>query len=463
MGLVGGCPLPLEHFKVTMQTISIVGLGKLGSPFLATCASRGFNVIGIDVNDHLIKLINQGKAPVDEPGLEQLIAKNRRKIKATSDYNEAINNSDITFIIVPTPSTKNGAFSNRYVVSAVQKIGKVLAKKDKFHLVVVTSTIMPKSMDIEIIPALKKASGKRLNRDFGICYNPEFIALGSVIDNLLNPDFVLVGESGKKSGEILESFYRKFCINKPPIVRMNFVNAEITKIALNSYITTKISFANTLAQICERVSGGDVDRVTAAIGLDKRIGSKYLKGSLPYGGPCFPRDNRAFAHFAKKTGVQASIAKAADLVNENITRQIVKRVEKISANKQSFSTNKNCKIAILGLAYKPDTDVAEESAGVKIANLLSRKSAKVYVWDPKAMNRARELLSPKILLARSLRNCLSQSDIIIITTPWPEFKSIKPGDLAVNGKRPFLLDCWRLLDPLKYDKVAIYQTVGMGN
>jgi len=453
-----------------MQTISIVGLGKLGSPFLATCASRGFNVIGIDVNDDLVKLINQGKTPVDEPGLEQLIAKNRRKIKATSDYNEAINNSDITFIIVPTPSTKNGAFSNEYVVSAVVKIGKVLAKKDKFHLVVVTSTIMPKSMDIEIIPALGKASGKRLNKDFGVCYNPEFIALGSVIDNLLNPDVVLIGESGEKSGEILESFYRKFCTNKPPIVRMNLVNAEIAKIALNSYITTKISFANTLAQMCEKVPGGDVDEVTKALGLDSRIGKKYLKGALPYGGPCFPRDNRAFSFFAKKVGTKAPIASATDLVNENIAHQIVKKIDKIgvnkqsfSTNKQSFSTNKNCKIAILGLAYKPDTDVAEESAGVKIANLLSRKNAKVYVWDPKAMAKARELLSPKVLLARSLRDCLSQSDIIIIATPWPEFKSIKPGDLATSDKRPFLLDCWRILDRLKYDKVAFYQTVGMGN
>lgn len=315
---------------------------------------------------------------------------------------------------------------------------------------------MPKSMDIEIIPALEKASAKRLNRDFGVCYNPEFIALGSVIDNLLNPDFVLIGESDKNSGEMLESFYRKFSVNKPPIVRMNFVNAEIAKIALNSYITTKISFANTLAQICEQVSGGDVDQVTAAIGLDTRVGNKYLKGALPYGGPCFPRDNRAFFSFANEVGVRAELAKAADLVNENMTVQIVKTVEEIAANK-------NSKIAILGLAYKPDTDVAEESAGVKIANLLSRKSAKVYVWDPKAMARARELLSPKILFARSLRDCLAKSDIIIIATPWPEFKGIKPSDLAVSGKRPFLLDCWRILDRVKYDKVAFYQTVGMGN
>lgn len=439
-----------------MQTISVIGLGKLGSPFLATCASRGFNVIGLDVNSHFVDLINQGKAPVDEPNLAQLIVENRKKIKATPDYSEAINNSSITFIIVPTPSIKSGAFSNEYVISAARNIGKVLANKDKFHLLVITSTIMPKSMDIEIIPALEKASAKRLNRDFGVCYNPEFIALGSVIDNLLNPDFVLIGESDKNSGEMLESFYRKFSVNKPPIVRMNFVNAEIAKIALNSYITTKISFANTLAQICEQVSGGDVDQVTAAIGLDTRVGNKYLKGALPYGGPCFPRDNRAFFSFANEVGVRAELAKAADLVNENMTVQIVKTVEEIAANK-------NSKIAILGLAYKPDTDVAEESAGVKIANLLSRKSAKVYVWDPKAMARARELLSPKILFARSLRDCLAKSDIIIIATPWPEFKGIKPSDLAVSGKRPFLLDCWRILDRVKYDKVAFYQTVGMGN
>ncbi len=437
-----------------MRTISVIGLGKLGSPFLATCASRGFDVIGLDVNSHFVDLLNQGKAPVDEPNLAKLILKNRKNLKATSDYSEAVNNSDITFIIVPTPSTKIGTFSNAYVVSAIRQIGKVLVEKDKFHLVVVISTIMPKSMDNEIIPALENASGKKLNRDFGICYNPEFIALGSVIDNLLNPDFVMIGESDRKAGLILEKFYKKFCTNKPPIKRMNFVNAEISKLALNSYITTKISFANTLAQICEKVPDGDVDIVTSAIGQDSRIGSKYLKGALPYGGPCFPRDNRAFSSFAKKVGVQASLAKATDLVNENMTHQILKKVEQIGANK-------NCKIAILGLAYKPDTDVAEESAGVKIANLLSRKSAKIYVWDPKAMDRARELLSPKILFARSLRDCLSQSDIIIIATPWPEFKSIKPSDLATSGKKPILLDCWRMLDRLKYKNVAQYRTIGL--
>lgn len=437
-----------------MQTISVVGLGKLGSPFLATCASRGFNVIGLDVNSHFVDLLNQGKAPVDEPNLAQLIFKNRKKIKATSDYSEAVNNSDITFVIVPTPSTKNGAFSNEHVISAAQNIGRVLTNKNKFHLVVITSTIMPKSLDNEIIPALEKSSRKKIKKGFGVCYNPEFIALGSVIDNLLNPDFVLIGESDKNSGKILESFYRKFCINQPPVVRMNFVNAEIAKIALNSYITTKISFANTLAQICEKVSGGDVDRVTAAIGLDTRVGSKYLRGALPYGGPCFPRDNRAFFSFAKKIKVQAALAKAADLVNENMTAQIVKTIEKTT-------TNKNSKIAILGLAYKPDTDIAEESAGVKIANLLSRKHNQIYVWDPKAMNSAKNILSSKVNLAKSMKDCLKEADVIVIACDWQEFKDIKPSDLASVSKRPILIDCWRMLDPLQYQDVARYRAVGL--
>jgi len=436
-----------------MQTISVVGLGKLGSPFLATCASRGFNVIGVDINKRYIDLINQGKVPVDEPGLAHLILKNRKRIKATSNYSEAINNSDITFIIVPTPSTKNGAFSNEYVVRAVREIGKVLAKKDKFHLVVVVSTIMPKSLNNEIIPALEKSSRKKINKRFGVCYNPEFIALGSVIDNLLNPDFVLIGESDKNSGRILESFYRKFSVNEPPIVRMNFINAEIAKIALNSYITTKISFANTLAQICEQVTGGDVDQVTAAIGLDTRIGNKYLKGAMPYGGPCFPRDNRAFVHFAKKIKVPSPIAAATDKVNSDLTR--------ILAGKISSQVPPGGKVAILGLSYKKDTDVAEESAGVKIANILSQKKASVYVWDPKARNTAKPFLSSKVIIAKSMKDCLARADVIVIASDWQEFKGIKPSGLASDDKRPILVDCWRMLDPLKYKNVAQYRAIGL--
>ena len=151
--------------------------------------------------------------------------------------------------------------------------------------------------------------------------------------------------------------------------------------------------------------------------------------------------------------MQALLAKATDLVNENMIDQIAKKVEQIDVNK-------NCKIAILGLAYKPDTDVAEESAGVKIANLLSRKSAKVYVWDPKAMSKVQDLLSQKVKIAKSLKECIKDSDLIVITTPWDQFRHIKPSDLVSSIKKPVLLDCWRMLDPLKYQKVAVYRTIG---
>lgn len=436
-----------------MQTISVIGLGKLGSPLLATIANRGFNVIGLDVNQSVVDLISNAKPPVDEPQLAQLLKKNRAKITATTDYFEVINKSDITFIIVPTPNTKNGAFSNEYVVSAVNKIGKVLATKDKFHLVVVTSTIMPRSMELEIIPTLEKSSGKRVNRDFGICYNPEFIALGSVIDNLLNPDFVLIGESDKNSGEILESFYLRFCINKPRVVRMNFVNAEIAKIALNSYITTKISFANTLAQICEKVPGGDVDLVTSAIGQDSRVGTKYLKGALPYGGPCFPRDNRAFSYFANQAGTSAPIAQATDLINQNFTKEVTNIISKAA---KAVGT----KIAILGLAYKLNTDVAQESAGVNIANRLSQKKVKVFAWDPQANQNARLYLSKKVKIAKNLGECIDQAGVIVIATPWDQFRNLK---IKRGDKKPILVDCWRILDPVKYQKVANYKTVGVGD
>ncbi|MDP2633036.1 MAG: nucleotide sugar dehydrogenase [Candidatus Curtissbacteria bacterium] len=436
-----------------MQTISVVGLGKLGSPFLATCASRGFNVIGLDVNRSVVDLINRTVPPVDEPGLPQLIKKNRARIRATTDYSEAINGSDITFIIVPTPSTKDGAFSNKYVLSAIQSIGKILTYKKKFHLIVVTSTIMPGSMDNEIVPLLEKISGKKVGYDIGLCYNPEFIALGSVIQNLLNPDFVMIGQSDDKSGEILENFYRKFCQNKSPVVRMNFINAEITKIALNSYITTKISFANTLAQICEKIPGGDVDQVTKALGLDSRIGNKYLKGALPYGGPCFPRDNRAFIHFAKKLKVSSPIAVATDKVNNDLAYKLAEKI--------NSQVPPGGKVAILGLSYKKDTDVAEESAGVKIANLLSQKRNHIYAWDPKATNTAKPLLSSKVTLAKSMKDCLAQADVIVIASDWQEFKDIKPGDLASDNKRPILMDCWRVLDPLKYKNVAQYWAIGL--
>jgi UDPglucose 6-dehydrogenase len=198
-----------------------------------------------------------------------------------------------------------------------------------------------------------------------MCYNPEFIALGSVIRDFLNPDFVLIGESDERSGQVLEGIYRQVCENDPPIVRMNFINAELTKLAVNTFVTTKISFANMLARICERLPGADVDVVTRALGLDSRIGAKYLKGAVSYGGPCFPRDNLALIATARKVGAPADIAEATDRFNR---WQVGWLADLVWAYLPEGGV-----VGILGLAYKPNTDVVEESVGLLLAGELGAR------------------------------------------------------------------------------------------
>lgn len=272
----------------SVQSVSIVGLGKLGAPTAACYAHKGFHVVGVDVNTQTVGMINEGHAPVFEPGLEEMIQANKVRLSATTEYGQAVLSSQITFILVPTPSNEHNGFSLRYVLEAIKEIGKVLRTKKDYHLVVVTSTVLPGATDNEIRPMLEAQSGKHCGSDFGLCYNPEFVALGTVIRDFLNPDFILIGESDAKAGELLTSCYQMLCDNRPSIVRMNAINAEITKLAVNTFVTTKITFANMLARICEKLPGADVDVVTSALGQDSRIGRKYLKGRSAMAGLVFP-------------------------------------------------------------------------------------------------------------------------------------------------------------------------------
>ena len=279
--------------------LAVVGLGKLGLPLAAIFASKGHHVTGIDYNEKIVESVNQKKAPFHEPGLQELLDNHGANLSVTTDYELAIAESEASFIIVPTPSAENGLFTNHYVLQAIQKIGQSLQKKEGYHLVVITSTVMPGSTTGEIQEALESSSGKKVGNELGICYNPEFIALGSVVRDMLFPDMVLIGESDKKAGDMLQNIYEGFCENQPPVQRMNCINAELTKLSLNTFVTTKISYANMLAGVCESLPDSDVDVVTQAIGLDSRIGRKYLKAAVAFGGPCFPRDNVAFRAMAK--------------------------------------------------------------------------------------------------------------------------------------------------------------------
>ena len=421
--------------------ISVVGLGKLGSPIVAVLASKGYEVVGIDTNPAFVDKIDRHLAPVEEPELQELLTEHKARISATMDWDKAVAGTDITAIIVPTPSGADGAFRNDYVLSVMDEVGRVLAEKPGYHLVVVHSTTMPGSVGGPIRQRLERASGRKVGPDLGLCYNPEFIALGDVINGLLHPDFVLIGESDKKAGDILEGVYRKVVGQSANIARMNFVNAELTKISVNTYVTMKISFANMLGEICDRLDGADVSVVADAIGRDTRIGKKYLKPAVGYGGPCFPRDTIAFGRVAHLVGGTADLALATDEINR---RQISRLAEIVTEMLPAGGT-----AAVLGLAYKPNTPVIEESQGIMLAKSLKDTGVTVVAHDPMAAGPAQTVLGDAARLLPSAREVLAQADVAVIVTPWPEYADIAPAWLA-DGRSRFIVDCWRQLDPAAF-------------
>lgn len=434
--------------------ISVIGLGKLGSVLAAVLAERGYVVVGVDTNKASVAAVNGGEAPVQESGLEALIRKNRSRLSASMDCQGAVASSDVTFIVVPTPSREDGGFSLQYALQAAEQVGLALRRKTGFHLVVLSSTVLPGATRDSVQPLLETVSGKRCGRDFGLCYNPEFIALGTVIRDLCNPDLVLIGESDPRSGEILEGIHRRICENTPVIAHMNFVNAELAKLCLNTYVTMRISYANMLAGVCERLPGADVDVVTAALGADSRIGSKCLKGGLGYGGPCFPRDNVAFAALARQLGAPASLSEATDRLNRQLSPRLGEQVAALLQEGQTAG--------ILGLSYKPLTNVVEESQGLMLAQDLSKRGIRVVVYDPAAMDNARQVLNGGVIFAPSMEACAAEAHVLVITTPWEQFRSLQPAHLRRLPEVPVILDCWRILRSEEFAKTARYLTLGLG-
>ncbi|MFZ3200085.1 MAG: nucleotide sugar dehydrogenase [Candidatus Acidiferrales bacterium] len=437
-----------------MKSISIMGLGKLGAPLAACFAARGFRVCAVDVDARKVDAVNRGIPPVHEPELAELMQESNGRLRATQDAEEAVRDSEATFIVVGTPSEPSGGFSLRHVLPVCEAIGRALRAKQGFHLVVLTSTVMPGSTGGEVKDILEKTSGKVCGQDFGLCYSPEFIALGTVIRDFYYPDFLLIGESDARSGELLAGVYACVCKNSPAVARMNFVNAEITKLAVNTYITTKISFANMLARLCEKLPGADASVVTGALGLDTRIGPKYLKGAVSYGGPCFPRDNRAMAALSARVGATSDLAEATDRFNR---AQISWLAELVKSHHEVDGA-----IGILGLTYKPDTDVVEESFGLLLALELSSANVPVVVYDPSA-NREQVLSRARaIRFAGSALECIESADVVVLATPWQEFREISSGDWARHGSPRTVIDCWRVLDHLEGLDGVRYVRLGFG-
>lgn len=436
-----------------IEKVSVIGLGKLGASMVAAIASRGFEIIGVDVNKKTVDAVNEGREPVQETDLENYLTKYKDKIRATLSHEDAVLNSDVSFVIVPTPSDEKGSFSLQYAAWAFREIGLALAKKKSYHTVVLTSTVLPGATRFGLLPILEKNSGKKCGRDFGLCYSPEFIALGSIIRDFLNPDFTLVGEVDEKSGDELENFYSKIMFKNPPCKRMTLENAELTKISVNTFVTTKITFANMLADLCERIPGGDIDVVTDALGSDSRIGRKYLTGALGYGGPCFPRDNVALSYIARTLDARAEIAETTDKVNRSMADKITEKLRSV--------LGKGATVAVLGLAYKPSSHVIEESQGVYLAKSLSESGARIVAYDPLANESANAELHGKIVILDSVAECLEQADIVLITTPDDEFKTLSAENFKNNGKPIIVYDFWRILkNSLSNQKNIKYIPVG---
>ncbi len=420
---------------------------------VAAIASRGFEVIGVDVHQKTVDAVNQGREPVQETDLGKYISENKERIQATMSHEEAVLNSDISFVIVPTPSDEKGSFSLQYAAWAFKEIGKAVAKKDGYHIVVLTSTVLPGATRFGLLPILEKESGKKCGKDFGLCYSPEFIALGSIIRDFLNPDFTLCGEFDERCGKELENFYSKVMFDNPPCKRMSLENAELTKISVNTFVTTKITFANMLADLCERIPGGDVDVVTDALGTDSRIGRKYLTGALGYGGPCFPRDNVALSYMARMLNSCADIAETTNRVNRSMAETITDKLRPVIKQGQT--------VAILGLSYKPSSHVVEESQGIYLAKTLSEAGARVVAYDPLANESAEAELKGKIVILDSAKKCLEQADVVLITTADTEFKQLKSDDFAADGKKIIVYDFWRILkDDLSNKENISYHPIG---
>ena len=435
----------------TKPAISVIGLGKLGACIAACFAHKGFSVIGADVSATTVELVNKGKAPVIEPQLSEMMAGAAGRLRATQDVAESVVDSDVTLIVVPTPSTKEGGFSIDYVVEAAKSIGRGLKAKKGYHLVVLTSTVLPGSTEYGMLPVLERESGKQAGKDFGVCYSPEFIALGQVIKDFLNPEFLLIGEHDERAGKLLAETYLSVCDNTPKIARMNIVNSELTKISVNAYVTMRISFANMVAAMTEQLPGGDVDVVTGALGLDTRIGSRYLKGAVAYGGPCFPRDNQALAYLAGQLGQSGALAEAVHAYNSSSNVKLAERVLEVMP--------KGGSVAVLGLSYKPDSNVIDEAPGFLLAKNLVEAGATVTVHDAMAMDAVRRVLGDRVKYAATAEEAIAGSNVVVITTPDKAYAAL---ELASIPRSTIVIDAWRLLRKQAGDRPN-YVGLGLGD
>jgi len=439
---------------VMSDRVSVVGLGKLGLGLALCFTASGIETLGVDVNETVVESINNGKTPIIEPDYQELIDELGGKFRAATSHAEAIEKTDITFILVATPSIGDGRFSNRYVKSALKSLAEAFGRSEKpYHLFVISSTVVPGSTEKTFIPLIEQYSGRKYMQDFDVCFDPDFVALGTVVKDFHNPDLVIIGESRKEAGDKVEALHRKMCHNQPKIARMSLISAEVAKVSLNAYITMKISFANTVANLCERIAGADVDAITDAIGADKRISPYYLRGGLAFGGTCFPRDTKAFMNISRQYDLDPILLDSVERVNVEQNKHLAKVVK-------TFLTNEN-KIAVLGVAFKDKTPVIEASPAIALIQELVIDDVDVTIYDPLAMESARTVFDDEISYSHSIEDCLNSSPVCVLTLMSKEYKEAIESFEPENSLT--VIDCWRQIDSSKLHKKVNLLTIGRYN
>ncbi len=408
--------------------ISVIGSGYVGAITAAGFAKLGHDVVCVDVDKRKVDLINSKTPPIFEEGLPELLAEVvPSKLHATLDIAKAVKESEVTFICVGTPSAKDGSIDLSYIRSASEGIGAALKGEKEFHVIIMKSTVVPGTSDTVAAVEISKASGKVAGKDFGMAMVPEFLREGKAIEDFFTPDRIVVGTSDDRTRSILEKLFSQFSC---PKLYVDVRTAEMIKYASNSFLATKISFINELGNFC-KTQGIDTYKVADGIGLDSRIGRKFLNSGCGFGGSCFPKDVSALQHLMKSKGFEPILL---DSVMEVNARQPTKMVDIAWRRIGSLSGKA---VGLLGLAFKPGTDDVRDSPAIPIAEALLKAGAKIVAFDSEGMeNFKRKFPSAAgIEYTKTAQDAIDKSDVVLLVTDWPQFNSLNYGEKnVIDGK-----------------------------
>lgn len=434
--------------------IGIIGLGFVGLSFASVLASKGFDVVGVDIDKEKLEIIKTGKSPFYEPHINKTLQKALKKKLILSDkINDTVNNCDLIFVTVGTPMSSDGTIDLEIILKVCKKIGELLLKAQNKPNIIIKSTVIPGTTLNKIKKTLEQKSGKKEGKGFSLITNPEFLREGKAIEDTIKPHLIVIGSNNKKNTEKLSKFYKKIHSENIPMILTNNTTAEIIKYANNSFLATKISFINNIANLCQTLPGTNVDEVAKAIGIDPRIGKQFLNAGPGYGGSCLPKDVQALIACQKNLGVESTLLNAVQQTNTLQIEKIIKLLEKTLGN------IKNKQITILGLSFKEESDDIRESTSIKLIKILLKKQAKINAHDPKAIENTRAIFGDKIRYNEGIKDALNNTDCVIVMTPWKQYSKLHNADFE-GMKKKIIIDTRRIVNV--NDKKIKYIGLGIG-